>query len=79
MTVATTRIAGLQPVTAIGVDRLTTAPFCATNRVGIVSVWVHRSRLAASAEYGPSGNVNSKLPTGASGTVLNVELVILVC
>ena len=37
-----------------------------------VFVSAHRFPFAASAEYLPSGNVSSKLPTGASGTVLNV-------
>jgi len=42
----------------------------------LVVVGLHRLPLAASAEYGPSGSVSSKLVTGWSGTVLNVELVI---
>ena len=64
-----------QPVTPIGVDCLMTAPFCATNRVGIVSLLLQRFPFAARAEYLPSGSVSWKLPTGASGTVLNVLLV----
>ena len=52
------------------------APFCATNSVGIVSFLGHRLPSVVSAEYGPSGRFSSKLPTGASGTVLNVLLVI---
>src|SRR6185437_208277 len=64
-----------QPVTLIGVDCLMTIPFCASNRVGIFSLVLQRFPLAASAEYLPCGSVSSKLPTGASGTVWNVLLV----
>ena len=43
--------------------------------MGIVSFALHRFPFAASAEYGPWGKVSSKLPTGWSGTALNVLLV----
>src|SRR5580693_5088628 len=65
-----------QPVRRIGVDRLIVAPFCATSMVGIASLLLHRFPFAARAEYLPSGNVSSKLPTGASGIAWNVLLVI---
>src|SRR6202167_1926833 len=65
-----------QPVTAIFVLCLIAAPFCATNSVGIVSLLVHRSPFAASAEYLPSGRYSSNVLTGTSGTVLNVLEVI---
>src|SRR5665213_1464455 len=65
-----------QPVTAIFVLSWISAPFCPTKAVGIASFDLQRVPLAARAEYLPSGSVNSKLPTGTSGTVLNVELVI---
>src|SRR5271167_55442 len=65
-----------QPVATIFVDCLSTAPFWPTNSLGIVSLLVHRFPFAASAEYLPSGSVSSKLLNGASGTVLNVVLVI---
>ena len=61
-----------QPVTAIFVLWLILAPFWATNAVGIASFVLQRLPLAASAEYLPSGRLSSKLPTGTSGTVLNV-------
>src|ERR1700728_1408643 len=66
-----------QPVTWICVLCLKTAPFWATNLVGIFSFARDLQRLpfAASAEYLPSGRYNSKVPTGTSGTVLNVLLV----
>ena len=38
----------------------------------MVVVSAQRFPFAASAEYWPSGSVSSKLPTGTSGTVLNV-------
>ena len=59
-----------------GVDWWIVIPFCAVNAVGIISLLLQRFPLAASAEYLPSGSVSSKLPTGASGTVRNVLLVI---
>jgi hypothetical protein len=64
------------PVTLIGVDCLIVAPFCAVNAVGIFNVLLHRFVFAANAEYLPCGNVSSNVPTGASGTVRNVLLVI---
>ena len=65
-------------MTAIFVLWWITAPFCATNSVGIFSLlWAaQRFPFAASAEYGPSGRYSSNVLTGTSGTVLNVLLVI---
>ena len=63
-------------MTLIGVDWWITAPFWATNSVGIVSFDVQRLPFAARAEYLPSGSVSSKLVTGWSGTVWNVLEVI---
>jgi len=71
-----TVIAALQPVTSIGVAWWISAPFCATNSVGIVSLLVHRSAVAARTEYLPWGNVSSKLSNGTSGVSGNVEDVI---
>src|SRR6202167_3532688 len=65
-----------QFATAIFVLCLIVAPFCATNSVGIVSLLVHRSPFAASAEYFPSGKYSSNELTGTSGTVLNMLEVI---
>ncbi len=65
-----------QLVTPIFVDCLICSPFCAVNIVGIASFDLHRFPLAASAEFGPCGRFSSKLATGWSGTVRNVELVI---
>ncbi len=65
-----------QPVTAIFVLVLISAPFCPTNSVGIASFSLQKLPFAASAENGPCGSVSSNVPTGTSGTVLNVELVI---
>ncbi len=67
-----------QPVTLIFVDWWITAPFCATNSVGIFNppLTVHKFAFAVSAEYFPWGSVSSNVLTGASGTVLNVLLVI---
>ncbi len=64
------------PVTAIVVLRRIVAVSCATNSVGIASLLLQRLPFAASAENLPSGRVSSKVPTGTSGTVLNVLLVI---
>src|ERR1700691_6405389 len=61
-----------QLVIAILVLCLIVAPFCATNSVGIVSLLVHRSPFAASAEYFPSGSYSSNDLTGTSGRVLKV-------
>src|ERR1700722_11463043 len=66
----------VQPVTVIGVLSCISAPFCPSNAVGIFSVLLHKLPLAARAESEPSGSVSSKLPTGASGTVAKVLLVI---
>ncbi len=72
---------GVQPVTLIGVDCLSTAPFCAVNSLGIVSFEAHRLALAASAELGPWGRLSSKELKGTSGVALKVEVVIpfLIC
>src|SRR6185437_3063149 len=65
-----------QPVGEIWVLVWMTAPFCATNEVGIVSfVVVQRFLLAANAESWPWGRSSSKVPTGTSGIVLKVLLV----
>jgi hypothetical protein len=64
------------PVTVIFVVSWICRPFWAVNAVGIASLLLHRFPLAASAEYGFSGKVSSNVPTGTSGTVLNVLLVI---
>ena len=47
-----------------------------TNSVGITSLLLQRFVFAVSAAYGPWGSVNSNVPTGTSGIVLNVLLVI---
>ena len=65
-----------QFVTVIGVFWLCLIPFAAMNDVGICSLVVQRFPLAASAESGPWGSVSSNTPTGTSGTVCNVLLVI---
>jgi hypothetical protein len=72
----TWRTALAQPVAVIFVDVWITAPFCPRNAVGIASFDLHRLPFAASAENLPCGSVSSKVPTGTSGTVLNVLLVI---
>ncbi len=67
-----------QSVVVMGVVCLMVAPFWAVKTVGIFSLVAQRFPFgAASAEYGPWGSVSSKLvPTGWSGTVANVLLVI---
>jgi hypothetical protein len=51
--------------------------FCGALRAdGMRSLAVQRSPVAASAEFGPCGSVSSNVPTGTSGMVRNVELVI---
>src|SRR6202521_4588874 len=67
-----------QPVTAILVVCLMTAPFWPVMVVGMVSDWPHMlpfalaGRLAASPECGPSGSLISNTPMGASGTLAKV-------
>ena len=53
-----------------------TAPFCAVNAVGIFRALLQRFPFAANAEFLPCGSFSSKLPTGTSGNVRNVLLVI---
>ena len=48
-----------QPVTAMGVDCLITAPSCAVNAVGILSFVLHKFPLRRSAENGPWGSFRS--------------------
>src|ERR1039457_2657071 len=72
----TTDRALLQPPTLLFVLWWISAPFWPTNAVGIASLLVQRLPLAARAENLPSGSVSSNVPTGTSGTVLNVLLVI---
>jgi hypothetical protein len=59
-----------QPLTAIAVFCLSTAPFWAVNSVGIFNppLTAHRLPLAVNALNLPCGSVNSKELTGASGT-----------
>jgi len=63
-------------VTVIGVLWRIPMLSWAMNSVGIASLLLQRLPLAASAENVPSGSVSSNVPTGTSGTVLNVLLVI---
>ena len=56
----------------IGVLVCISAPFCPTNDVGILSLVLQRLAVAAKAEYLPWGRVSSNVPTGTSGTALNV-------
>jgi hypothetical protein len=67
-----------QPLTLIGVDWWITAPFWATNSVGIFNppLTVHKFAFAVNALNLPWGNVSSKELTGASGTWANVDEVI---
>src|SRR5262249_3339296 len=68
-----------QPVTAMWVVCLITAPFCPVISVGLSSLVVQRLKcsfsgtLAVSAECGPAGSTVSNVVTGASGTVSKRE------
>jgi len=69
-------------VTPIFVVWVMTAPFCAVIVVGIVSFCAHMLFFAlagmfvARTEWGPCGNVVTNELIGASGTLLNVLVVI---
>ena len=56
-----------------------TAPFCASNSVGIFSVLFAEVPVGGEGGDCPLGRLSSKLVTGTSGTVLNVEVVIPAC
>src|SRR5277367_6629552 len=71
----TTVIAGLHPLTPIGVSSLIWAPSEEVNSIGIFSLLVHRLPFAANSENGPDGTDTSTVSNGASGTVLKVALV----
>ena len=64
-----------QPSTLTVTLLLVCAPFCPTRAAGADKGPGHRLRLAASAEWGPSGRSSANVEIGTSGIAPKVDVV----